>query len=246
MNKEITLSDFFGFIFSKLKQIIIFGIIGAILTFAFVKFVTKPTYTCTGTILINPIVDYSADSSLSATNSKISIAKNLMPTYLEIFTSKDLSEHLAGKINEKYGKNINPGAVRSMTKYSAVDNSLIIKYTCSSKYSETTKQAAEAIAQYAPEYVQNIIKYGEIVIIDSIDEPVASKSNPYVMAMVAFMVVAVAVIAINLLIVELDTRLKSVDDIPEHFNYPVLGNIPNFYAQNKIEPYKNIKHGGEI
>ncbi len=243
MNREITFSDFFNFVLSKLKQILIFGIIGALAVFAFVKFGTDPTYTCTGTILINPLVSMGDENNPTTINSEINIAQKLMPTYVEILTSKDLSEHLAQKINEKYDKNTRGSSVRSITKYTITEDSLMIKYTCTSKYRETTKQVAEAIAQYAPDYVQGIMKHGEIIIIDSIDEPTKRVTNPYVMAMVGFMAVAVAVIAINLLIAVLDTRLKSAEDIPDNFDYPVLGNIPNFYSQNKSSSYK--KRGGE-
>ncbi len=242
MNKEFTLSDFFGFVLSKIKQILIFGIIGALITFCFVKFGAEPTYTCTGSIIVNPFSDEVSDYNASLINAEINVSKNLLPTYLEILTSKDLSEHLSQKLASE-GVNVTAGYIRSITKYTTNDQTLVIRISCSSADEATAKNVASAVVRYAPAYVQNIISHGDIAVVDSVGDASRRVTNPYVMAMVAFMVIAIAVVAINLLVAVLDSRVKSVEDIADNFEYPVLGNIPNFYLQNKSPAYK--KNRGE-
>jgi len=57
------------------------------------------------------------------------------------------------------------------------------------------------------------------------------------MAVIAFVVAAVLTVLITLIIELLDNRIKNVEDITEHFDYPVLGTIPDFYTHSKKEGY---------
>ncbi len=235
---EFTLADLLELIRSKLRLIIIIGVLCAFVTFGCVKFFVAPSYTCTGTVLINPIAG-SEEYNSSVISSEINISMRLIPTYLEILTSNDFSTHISQMVNESNNVDILPETVHSMTAYTNDSDSLIFKYTCSSNDAEMVKMVADAISKHAPDYVRSIIDHGEIIVIDSIGSPVKHTTSPYLMAMVAFVAAAVMVVVITMLINSLDTRLKSVEDIYDNFDYPVLGKIPDFNAKSYDYEYKS-------
>ena len=232
MNKEITLSDFFGFILSRIKQILIFGLIGALLVFAYVKFGTKPTYTYSGSIIVNPFGDSTSEYNASLINAEINVSKNLIPTYVEVLTSKGLSEHISQVLKNK-GIEVSANKIRSMSKFTSNEDTLIIKFSCTSESDSDAREVANAINEYAPGYVTGIIDHGSIYVVDAVGSGTSHRTNPFVMAIVAFMAVAIVVIVVNLLIMILDNRVKSIEDITSNFGYPILGNIPDFSIENK-------------
>ncbi len=235
---------------SKLKQIIIFGVIGALLVFAYVKFGTTPTYSYSGSMIVVPFDENRGDSwTPSIGNSEVNIAKNMMPTYIKVLGSNQLSQMISKRVGDQ-GYNVSPSRVKNMVRYSYSDELFTIDFTCTNASMEQARAVALAVSEVAPNYIQEIVGYGTIKMYDSIsDDPKTNSSNPYVMAMVAFMGIAVVVVVINLIINMLDNRVKGVEDIADNFEYPVLGNIPNFYSQNKGSSYKKhgeyIKHGGD-
>ncbi len=250
MNKEITLSDFFGFLLSKLKQILIFGVIGALLAFAYVEFGTHPTYSYSGSMIVTPFNENVENWTPSMGNSEVTIAKQLMPTYIEVLTSNDLSIKISEKLKAQ-GVDVSPNRVRNIIKYTSSDDKFTIDFTCTNASDAQAKAVAQVVSDIAPEYVREVVEYGNIKMYDSIsDSPNVRRTDPFVMAMVAFMGVAIAVVVVNLLISMLDTRVKGVEDLIENFEYPVLGNIPNFYSQNKGSAYDSkspsyAKAGGD-
>ncbi len=244
MNNEITLSDFFSFILSKLKQILILGIVGALLVFAYVKFGTTTTYSFSGSMIVTPFNENVENWTPNMGNSEVSIAKQLMPTYIEVLTSNDLSIKIS-KYLENQGVNVSASRVRNIVKYSNTDDKFTIDFTCTNASESQAKAVADAVSEIAPSYVRDVVEYGNIKMYDSVsDKPQTHRSNPYVMAMVAFMAIAIAVVVVNLIITMLDNRVKTVEDITDNFEYPVLGNIPNFYFQNKRKEYDKT-HGGD-
>lgn len=237
MNKEFTLSDLLNIILSKIKLILILGIIGALIAFVYVRYFTNPTYTCTGTMIVNPFSNLTGESSSSMINTEINISTRLLPTYIEVFTSRDLGEHLSKKLADQ-GIQVSGGQINEMTKYSTKEDSLIIRFECTSESREQAEAVAQAISKYSPEYIKKIIDHGSVSIVDSVGNAAKNSTSPYVMAMLAFMVVALIIVVISALIMVLDTRVKSGDDVTDRFEYPILGNIPNFYIENKAPTYE--------
>lgn len=239
MNREITLMDFFRFVLSKLKLILIFGCIAAIIAAGITFFTAKTSYNYNGSFIVDPFGNVDENFNSNNIYNELTISRTLIPSFVELLQKKDFANKIANAVNKELGTNITSDYIINCTHYSIDDETLIIDFRCSSTSKKLAYTVAKTISEKAPNYIERKLNRINLNTVDTINKDVfgTSKTDFKIMAVIAFVVAAVLTVLITLIIELLDNRIKNVEDITEHFDYPVLGTIPDFYTHSKKEGY---------
>lgn len=239
MNREITLMDFFRFVLSKLKLILIFGCIAAIIAAGFVFLTADEQYNYSGSFIVDPFGNVDENFNSNNIYNELTISRTLIPSFVELLQKKDFAEIVAKSVNEELGKSLKYTHIINMIRYTTNEDTLIIDFRCSSSDKDVAFAVARTISEKAPGYVEKKLNRINLNPVDSINKDVfgTSKTDFKVVGIIAFVVAAVLTVLVTLVIELLDNRIKTPEDITEHFEYPILGSIPDFYKHTKKEGY---------
>ena len=242
MNREITLMDFFRFVLSKMKLILIFGCAAAIIAAGFTIATAKTSYNYSGSFIVDPFSN--VDESYTSNNvyNELSISRSIIPSLVELLERKDFAGKVAKVVNKKmkkYETNIEASYITNNTRFITSEDSLMIDFRCTSSSKELAYTIADTISKLAPQYVSSKFNRTNLNTVETVskDEFGTSKTDFKVWAVVAFFIAAVMTTLVSLVVELLDNRIKTVEDVTEHFEYPILGTIPNFYSHTKKEGY---------
>ncbi len=239
MNREITLMDFFRFVLSKLKLILIFGCIAAIIAAGFVFLTADEQYNYNGSFIVDPFGNVDENFNSNNIYNELTISRTLIPSFVELMKKKDFAEMIAKSVNEELGKDLKYTHIINMIRYTTNEDTLIIDFRCTSSDKAVAFTVARTISEKAPAYVEGKFNRINLNAVDTIHKDVygTSKTNFKVVGVVAFVAATVLTVLVTLVIELLDNRIKTPEDITEHFEYPILGSIPDFYTHTKKEGY---------
>ncbi|HOJ47994.1 MAG TPA: Wzz/FepE/Etk N-terminal domain-containing protein [Bacillota bacterium] len=221
---EFTYEKFFKLIKEHLIVILAGGILCFAAAFAYSKFMIDPVYYSQSKIGIQ------SEKQISPANPTVEInyARMIVSSYLEILDSHDFYEQVYQSIPDEY-KPSSPEELRKNTSLTIKDNTEVIQIQYNStdrdKVQFVTSKIVEKICTYTPlteSYKANVSIY------ESATAPKVSNDNITLFSIVGFVLGIVIVFVIVLLKDMLDTRVKTVNDLKERYNVPVLGAIPTF------------------
>lgn len=197
----------------------------------------RPVYECKA----NYVLSYSGGDSIGSMSSEYSFLSRILFNCTEVLSQNTFSDIIADDINGNTPKNSEkyiPGeAINGMISYSYNTRGTLIYVTVDTEDANLSYSIIYSITQHLPEYIKAQYKLAGI---DSMvfslintpekpEEPVESTTRVMFTAIgvVAFAFISIAIIVLKAF---LDTRIKKEEDLKNHFNVPVLGVIPNFYA----------------
>lgn len=219
--EEISLLELLEGIKRRIKWIILFMILGGLLAFGVSKFLIRPQYEASTTMIIGKPKDY--DKAENIEYNQVMLNQKLVSTYSEIIKSRGIAEQVIKNLQldfdlEKYQKKIEVEPVK--------DTELI-----SVKVRDNIPQRAVDIANETAEIFQKDIKI--IMHVDNVnilDEAVLPQkpSSPKIKRNTALgALLGLFVSSFIAVFIEInDTRIKSAEELQEKFNIPVLGVIP--------------------
>ncbi|MDU2639448.1 MAG: Wzz/FepE/Etk N-terminal domain-containing protein [Finegoldia magna] len=220
--EEISLLELIEGIKRRIKWIILFMILGGLLAFGVSKFLIRPQYEASTTMIIGKPKEYDIKDERSQYN-QVMLNQKLVSTYSEIIKSRGIAEQVIKNLQldfdlEKYQRKVEVEPVK--------DTELI-----SVKVRDNIPQRAMDIANETAEIFQNDIK--TIMQIDNVkilDEAVLPKkpSSPKIKRNTALgALLGLFISSFMAVFIEInDTRIKSAEELQEKFNIPVLGVIP--------------------
>ena len=219
--EEISLLELIEGIKRRIKWIILFMILGGLLAFGASKFLIRPQYEASTTMIIGKPKDY--DKTENIKYDQVMLNQKLVSTYSEIIKSRGIAEQVIKNLQldfdlEKYQSKVEVEPVK--------DTELI-----SVKVRDNIPQRAMDIANETAEIFQNDIK--TIMQIDNVkilDEAVLPQkpSSPKIKRNTARgALLGLFISSFMAVFIEInDTRIKSAEELQEKFNIPVLGVIP--------------------
>ncbi len=245
---EINLADLFYLLLSKLHYIILLAVLGFIGGFAIAKFVLPDKYTSDVSLYVNNAATLEQQVGNGVANgSDIQTAKLLASTYIVILKNDEVYDEVSKRLLEEYHVEdlerifsvsyndgepyISPGQIRSLVSINTVDNTEVIKVTCTSLNPGISADICTYISEIAPNILIRTTKAGSV-------EPIGhakiakSPSSPNVMrtAIIGGMLGFVLAVAVIIITDMLDTRIKVAEDIKKKFpNIPILAEIPDLY-----------------
>ena len=249
---ELNLADLFYLLLSKLHYIVLLGALGFLLGFAIAKFVLPVKYTSDVSLYVNNAMTLEQQMGNGVANgSDINAAKLLASTYIVILKNDEVYEEVSKRLLEEYHEEdlekmfavshteqgeayIAPGSIRSLVNITTVDNTEVIKITCTSLNAQISADICTYIADVAPSILIRTTKAGSV---EPIGHAKVAKrpSSPNVSRIAVIGGLLGAILAAGVVIIAdmLDTRIKIADDIKKKFpDVAILAEIPDLY-ENK-------------
>ncbi|MBR5285009.1 MAG: hypothetical protein IKU27_08200 [Clostridia bacterium] len=211
------------------------GIFFACASLVYTKQCITPLYKANITAYVNNIRAGNQIESISS--SSLSTSKQLVQTYIKIISSDTVLNKVAEAAEVDYDAN----QIRGMLSAAQIDETELFKVYVSHPDPEMTARIANAIAEVIPTEIANIVEGSSTKIIDYATVPKMRYTPSYtrntVLGGIVGGVVAVAWITILFL---MDVRIKEAEDLVSQYDYPILGQIPNF---DQISTRRSHKSG---
>ena len=223
--EELDLKELFKIFWNKKIEITlivaIFIVIGVIYIIQFVH----PVYSSSTTLLIASSNGREVSGDISSvTATEITVNSKLVSTYSELVRSSNILRTVIANLN----MDIDEEKLKKNVKVSAVKDTEIIEITVTNEDANTSATIANEIAKVFIEKIQKeFFKIENIQVVDKAEPDytpsnVNNKKDIAIFTGLGIIVSVVYVLILNML----DTTIKTVEDIENVYQIPVLVTIP--------------------
>jgi len=214
----------------KLKFIILFFVLGAVLAGCYSKFFITPTYTATSKIYM---VSASRDSVVNL--SDLQLGSNLAYDYKELILSRPMLESVVQNLN----LSVTPASLRKHTSIITSESSRILSINVTSPNPQLSANIANEFAHQAVSWLPSVMEHNAPHIAEDVIAP-TQKSAPYNTrnALLGGLICAVVYFAICVIRYLLDDTVKSADDMERYFGIMPLASIPEEAEITYDEPQR--------
>ncbi len=229
--EQIDIKRLFEVALDRIVSIVVITLAFGLIFFAVSEYFIQEKYQSSITMYVNnrrsTVNDELENKTLS---SDITASQQLVPTYIEMLKSDNVLEEVADKVYEESGEEISAYQIRQMLSAEALSETEIIEINVKAENPAKAMLIANSIADVAPAKIQEFIERSDVHIIDRAKRstnPVSPnvRNNIILGALLGF------VLSISFILLReiFDVRVKSVDDLVQRFQYPVLGTVPEIY-----------------
>lgn len=209
-------------IWQRWWMILLVMLVFAMGAFVGTKLFVTPLYRASFTAYVNNRAETEQQTALS--NADLSAARYLTYTYAEIIGSRTVLEQAA----EQAGLTFSYGQLSSMVSTSIQSNTEIISVSVTSSDPAVAKALADSVAAVATVQIASIVDGSSMRIIDDPVTPTGIYAPNYGrVVIIAAALGFLLMVAVIVLWVLLDDRLKDEESLERRFGIPILGTIPN-------------------
>lgn len=236
MQDSLDIIELISILLKRIWIIILSTVLCTVVTFIFFKFVVAPTYTAETLLYVNNNNQYSGANNVNLND--INASQKLVSTYIVILQNDRTIEQVAQKCDLQYD---DLKEIRKMITMKAVNNTEVLSIAVTSKNPELSAKMANTMAKLAPNEIIRVVKAGSVEVISqaiSPQKPSGPKSmrNSIIGGLLGLILSSFCILLIELL----DITVKGEEDLIQHYNVAVLGEIPDFYSVPK-GGYKNYE-----
>ena len=221
---EIDLKEIFYLLLSHWKSIFLAMLIGAAIFGAYHTFLLKPSYQADASIYIT-----STDSMISFSDLQLSAA--LTDDYANIIKSRTV----LNRVIDDLDLDLDYKQLSQLVSVNNPDSTHIvdIKVTCDDP--ELSRNITNSLMNISVDQIYQIIGSGEPTVIDYAVAEAVQDVTPGLKKYLALggMLGAVVVCGIVVLLMLMDTTLKTVDDIDRYLHLPVLAAVPYYREMDR-------------
>lgn len=226
---EVDLREIFSSILRRWWLALVGMIVGACLMLGITACIT-PRYTAS----VYMYVDNNSSGGSGITSSELTVAKQLVNTYINIIKRSPVLEKASELIQQRTGKQYSPEALRSMLTAESVEQTEIFMVQVTHADPVMAAQIANAVAEVSPDLIAKTLRGSSVVIIEEAKTPLQPVSPDFGQNVVLGALGGLVVIVLGICLqVILDKRIKSEEELAKICNAPVLGNIPAFLDEGK-------------
>lgn len=245
---NISLISLLKLALKHIYALILAGVVFAAIAFSYCKFVAVPKYSATGSVLVTngSIINDTQSSATSSTSSRnisytdINASLQLADTINDILNTNDIYKELSNEDGNRYTySNLKS---RSSVKRRSTD-SLFIDVTFTASTPEEALRLANKFLNLTPDYVKDYIPSANTAIATQPDRAGKTYPRTSLYTMTAGLCGVILAYAVVYIISLTNNSIKDEDDIVNHYDIPVLGNVPDF-ANAKSKEYSTYKKGG--
>lgn len=193
-----------------------------------------PLYAAKATIYVSNLKNAESEQEF-VSGSNISTAKMLVGTYMSVIQS----DRVLTAVVEKSGVGYSADYVRALMLLAQEGDTEIFSVTVRHRDPQTAAEIANAVAEYAPAEIANIVEGSSAKTLDTAKVPTypyyPNVQNNTSIGCVVGLLASLIFLTLQFL---LDGRLKDAETLEQTFDLPVLGEIPDFRSQD------NKKRGG--
>ncbi len=203
----------------KWAYILVAGILCAVIAFCYSSFYVTPLYRARSTMLI----DFRNSVYDNITTEQINIAEKYSTTIAYVMKTSAVLEPIV----EELDLNESPSSLASKIHISEITESLLLSITLDYPDGETALKILEKFDDIAPTVINEKITSCRI---SNMEKPTVSSSpvtpNVKRSAMLGFIFGALAVVITVAVLDIFDNKIKSIDDLSETVDLPILAVIP--------------------
>jgi capsular exopolysaccharide synthesis family protein len=209
---------------------ILLGIIGAAVAWLYADSKQSESYQAVVSFYLYSKSDYLYDSSVNLSNTEITLAKNLVPSYVAIMKSGVVLD----QVIESVGLNITAAQLSNKISYATVSSTSLFRVYVTDSDPYRAMMLANALADISPQAITEIVKSGGVSVIDYATLPTVSVSSVNVAKYVLLGGVGGfgLVFALCMLFGLLDTRIMWKSELNNAYEIPIIGEIP-YIEQDK-------------
>ncbi|NCU26013.1 hypothetical protein EOM86_04745 [Candidatus Nomurabacteria bacterium] len=222
---ELSLLDIVHILLKKIWIILISAAVGLVSALIITIFLITPEYTSRSQLYVNP---NQSNIDQTGTYTELQYAQKLVNSYLIILQNDLFLEQVA----QDSGLDYTTGQIRSMLSLSAINNTEIFEVKISAPEPQHAQTLVNTIVALAPEEILRIRELDTVKVVTPATLPKSPSSpnrmmNTAIGAILGFLIASAVVLLIEIL----DTRIKSEEDLTEHYQLPIIGSIPKYEDQ---------------
>lgn len=218
---EISVVDIINMMLTFWWFIVILAVLVGGATYTYFKITATPEYKSSARLLITT---EGQQTSTDVNASAMSYAANLLPTYIDVLTSKNFLNTVSDDLDNKYTVE----DIKGMLTLEAVTDTNIIKIEVINEDAHVSYLICSSIVNNAKTEITRVFGGGtteptEWPEENTKSEPLHTARN----AVIGFLAGAIVAMVIIFLVNMFDTRVKGKDELVAKYGLPILGEIPN-------------------
>ncbi|WP_029233672.1 polysaccharide biosynthesis tyrosine autokinase [Butyrivibrio sp. VCB2006] len=223
---------------TKLKYMILAGLVCGVLAGAFSYFTRTNTYMAQISMYVYTNPDYINDNGINLSASDISNANALLSSYMQIMKSNSFLKSVIEDAEldpTMYSVSI---LKRNITS-SAVGSTAVFRVNVYDENPYNAMLIANTIGKLAPQKIISIVKSGGIEVLDEAVLPTSPYRSSSITLMALVGIVAGGFLSLVFFMARglLDTRYRRVYEVEDMFTVPILGMVPQINdVDDKGEP----------
>ena len=218
VTEEIDLIELFYHLVDKLNQIIIVGVIFAVVTCGWNLLFVAPTYEATAKLYV---VGSGVSSIVNL--SDLQIGSSLAKDYKEVFRNTDLHN----KVRQKLQFNYTDEELDRMISITVPTDTRILEISVKAKNEREAKDIVAAYQDEAILFIEDVMDTKTPTVFQQPTSKGMVSRGTVQKTIIAFLVGAIIVIGIHSVIFVLDDRITTSDIIEKHVGITTLGMMPD-------------------
>lgn len=219
---ELSFLDIVNIFIKRIWVIILCTVVGLLGAMLISVFLIPKAYTSTSQMYVNPNQN---KLDQTGTYTELQYAQKLVNSYLIILQNDVFLTEVAEDSRLSYSA----GQIKSMLSLASINNTEIFEVSITAPSPQDAYVLVQSIIDLAPDEIIRIRELDTVKIVTPAKKPVSPSSPNVVMNTAIGAVLGLFIAAgIVLLIEVLDTRVKSEEDLTEHYALPILGSIPKY------------------
>lgn len=219
---EIDLRDLLVMFCRSIKVIVLSALLGGTLAFMISYFWVTPMYTASASMYVSNN-DKRGNESITAGD--LSASQSLVDTYIVVLKSDSLLTKVAAQLPSDYG--YTPEDIRKEFSASSINGTEAFMINIADPDPLKAQTIVNTIADVAPSEIIRVVKAGEVEVIDFASLPEVPDwplmRNTAIGILLGLLLSMLGIVFKNLL----DVTIHTAEDLTNHYDLPVLGEIPN-------------------
>lgn len=229
-NDTIDLLKLFEIVMKNIVWFIIVIILCGTVAYAGTTLLIDKTYSATATVII--VQNNNSNASQAVTYNDVQLSQKLVSTYTQILKSEAIGDSVIANLDlyDKYG--ISSAMLNNLVEVKAANNTEVMNITATTKDPKLSADIANEMVNVFQKKIYDIMSIENVTILNSAKVPTIP-SGPSTLKNTAMgMMIGAVLCGIYAVIVLLtDTKVKTEEDVKKIFDYPIIGVIPEFNAE---------------
>ena len=218
---DISVVDVINMMLTFWWFIVIFAIFVGGATYTYFKVSSIPEYKSTARIYVNT---EGQQTSTDVNASAIAGAANLLPTYIDVLSSKQF----LGKVSDDLDNRYSISEIKDMLSLEGVTDTNIISISVKNADAHVSYLVCSSIVNNAPAEISRVFGGGSTKLTEYPEEAKRPEEMHTMRnAAIGLIIGAVIAMLIIFLVNLFDTRVKSKDELIAKYNLPIIGEIPS-------------------
>ncbi|WP_026509715.1 polysaccharide biosynthesis tyrosine autokinase [Butyrivibrio sp. LC3010] len=227
------LEKVFWIVKTKLKFMILVGLICGVIAGVVGLMVKKETYMAQISMYVYSSPDYITDNGINLSTADISSASGLLNSYMQILKSDSFLKSVVEEA-ELDPRLYDEAVLRDEISSAAVGGTAVFKVYVVDSDPYNAMLIANTIGKLAPQKIISIVKSGGIEILDEATLPTYPYESTKIIVFVAIGVFAGGFLSLMFFLIRgfLDTRYRRLYEVQDMFTIPIIGVVPEIEDKN--------------